>query len=132
MNEGVDFEFAIWFLGVVGGKEFEGTHGAAAEIAESLDGVEGGGDSAFASEPLVDEEVAKFIRKAIGEEAGEAFESVTWEGGELIDAFPKRHVNGRDFDAAAEEGWGVFEESDLLLVVPSDRSDFGAEKSDGG
>lgn len=132
VDEGVDLEVTVWFFGVVSGEEFQGTHGAAAEIAESLDRVKGGGSAAFADEPLINEEVAKFVGKAIGEEAGEAFEGFARKSRKLVDAFGQRHVNGGDFDSAAEEGGRVFEEAELLVGVPGHGTDIGAEKSDGG
>ena len=54
--------------------EFKRTHRTGVEVTKSFDRIEGSGATTLSGEPLVDEEIAEFIGKGIGQKSGEAFE----------------------------------------------------------
>ena len=103
--------------GISVGLEFQGSHGAGAEVAEALHRIEGLGAASLAGEPLVDQQVAEFIGQGIRQQAGQAFEGFPRQVGEAK-SDPRRSgsIDGRNLDPAARGSPASYSK------IPSSRS----------
>src|SRR5580698_10874551 len=91
------------------GRILQCSHSASADIAESLDGVETLRMPALSRQPGIDERIPELVRQRIRKQSWQSVKRQRPKRRKLIGPWRQGHGDGRELDAARDEGRIVLE-----------------------